>query len=195
MDKAWNFSPCYSSNGAELIIRGVRIMKITIYFGLIFMFFLAMTAFVQAGIQPDSADGYSLKTTDPGNETGFLVRTTDPEYETASLIKIIDIESKTEQPTSPGISDTSFCVVSDLVGMGSGASFSLVRDDGGLIIPVHDETTIVFQDGSSVRDALEDGQSLADFLKGKQLSVSYGPTTRSLVPQAFGPAVRIVVEG
>jgi len=60
---------------------------------------------------------------------------------------------------------------------------SLISRDGELVIHVGGGTEIIFEDGTDAIGRLEAGQTLAQLLDGRKLTVSYSITTRSIPPQ------------
>ena len=78
--------------------------------------------------------------------------------------------------------------------METGSSLSLISRDGELMIHVSDNTEIIFEDGIDARERLEEGQTLADLLGGRNLIVTYSITTRSLPPQTTPEKIVILYE-
>lgn len=60
---------------------------------------------------------------------------------------------------------------------------SMISENGELIIHIHDETEIIFEDETDVREALEEGQVLIEVLNNRRLTVTFAITTRSEPPQ------------
>lgn len=79
-------------------------------------------------------------------------------------------------------------------GAGTGSTFSMLSSDGQLIIHISDSTPIVFEDGTDARARLVDGQTLAELMDTRNLTVAYSVTTRSLPPQASPDSVTIIYE-
>jgi len=73
--------------------------------------------------------------------------------------------------------------------------FSMLSEDGELVIHINEETLIYFEDFILVRDVLEEGQTLAEVLDGRNLVVTYAVTTRSLPPQTSPISVKVMYEG
>ncbi|MCL1976510.1 MAG: hypothetical protein FWG55_00120 [Candidatus Bathyarchaeota archaeon] len=71
---------------------------------------------------------------------------------------------------------------------------SMISRDGELIIHVSEGTEIVFEDGTDARGRLVDGQTLAELLDSRNLTVSYSITTRSLPPQTTPEKIIIFYE-
>ena len=86
-----------------------------------------------------------------------------------------------------------------------GAEFSMISEDGELIIHIHDGTLVYFDYALQLSDDPEDGMSqmardflfgktLAELLDGRNLVVTYAITTRSIPPQTSPISVRILFE-
>ena len=70
----------------------------------------------------------------------------------------------------------------------------LISQDGELVIYVSDDTEIEFEDGFDARELSEEGQTLKDLLDGRNLTVFYNISTRSLPPQTTPTKVVILYE-
>ena len=64
-----------------------------------------------------------------------------------------------------------------------GAGFSMMSADGGLVIHVSDQTPVTFEDGTAARERLAEGQTLAELLDSRNLTVTYSVSTASMPPQ------------
>jgi len=78
--------------------------------------------------------------------------------------------------------------------MDTDTGLSMLSRDGELVIHVGDGTEIIFEDESDARECLEDGQTLAELLNGRNLTVSYSITTRSIPPQTTPEKIVILYE-
>jgi len=78
--------------------------------------------------------------------------------------------------------------------MDTETGLSMMSRDGELIIHVGDGTEIMFEDETDARELLEENQTLAELLDGRNLIVSYSITTRSLPPQATPEKIVILYE-
>ncbi|MDR2590303.1 MAG: hypothetical protein LBC71_04880 [Oscillospiraceae bacterium] len=168
-------------------------MKKIITIGLILLTLLAVTVLVQASTQSSNEDKSDIKTSKSEKDKKYPKNKDIKKPKSKSEENKTGNEFKSTLPELIDINEVSIFTIIESSISDDEASFSLIREDGKLIVNVYDETTIIFQDGSSVRDSLEEGQNLAEFLDGKQLAVSYTLTTRSMPPQAFGADVKIVV--
>ncbi|MDR2600647.1 MAG: hypothetical protein LBC73_10295 [Oscillospiraceae bacterium] len=168
-------------------------MKKIITIGLVLLTLLAVTVAVQASTQSSNEDKSDIKTSKSEKDKNYPKNNDSKKPKSKPEENKTGNELKTTLPELTDINEVSIFTIIESSISDDEESFSLIREDGMFIVNVYDETTIIFQDGSSVRDSLEEGQNLADFLDGKQLSVSYTLTTRSMPPQAFGPSVKIVV--
>jgi len=61
-------------------------------------------------------------------------------------------------------------------------TLSMISEDGELVIHIHEDTPIYFEDKTDVRERLE-GQTLAELLDGRKLTVTYVIVAQSLPPQ------------
>jgi len=75
-----------------------------------------------------------------------------------------------------------------------GAEFSMISEDGGLVIIISEDTSIYFEDKKPVRDALVEGQTLAELMDTRNMVVTYGKTTRSIPPQTSPISVEVLYE-
>ena len=71
---------------------------------------------------------------------------------------------------------------------------SMASRDGKLIIHVDDGAEIVFEDGTDARGRLAAGQTLAELLDGRNLTVHYSVVAQSLPPQATPGKIEILYE-
>ena len=106
-------------------------------------------------------------------------------------------------PEGPSTKTARFNVMGDVDA--GGAEFSMISEDGELVIHIHADTPVNFeyelyrsddpQDGktSEVREMLFD-QTLAEVLDGRQLVVTYAITTRSIPPQTSPISVVVLFE-
>ena len=60
---------------------------------------------------------------------------------------------------------------------------ALLSSDGELVIRIADNTPIIFEDDIDAREGLIEGETLIEFLNGRNLIVGYSVTTRSIPPQ------------
>ncbi len=72
-------------------------------------------------------------------------------------------------------------------------AFSMISEDGQLVIHINDKTPVTFEDGKSVQEALE-GKTLAELLDGRKLTVTYTIATRSMPPQTSPEKVVVLYE-
>ena len=108
-----------------------------------------------------------------------------------------------EVPEGASTKTARFAVMGDMDA--PGAEFSMLSEDGELVIHIHADTPVNFeyelyrsddpQDGktSEVREMLFD-QTLAEVLDGRQLVVTYAITTRSIPPQTSPISVVVLFE-
>ena len=75
-----------------------------------------------------------------------------------------------------------------------GDSFSMISHDGELVINIHEDTPVIFEDDTDARERLVEGQTLAELLNDRMLVITYGITTRSLPPQTSPVNVVIMYE-
>jgi len=73
----------------------------------------------------------------------------------------------------------------------SGGAFSMLNEDGNLVIHVSEGTPVFLEDGTPAREALADGQTLAELLDGRTLEITTDLVLYSMPGQAF--PLRIVV--
>ena len=73
-------------------------------------------------------------------------------------------------------------------------SFSMVSADGELVIHVSSGTPVTFEDGKDAREALAEGQTLAQLMDTRQLVVTYSVSTMSLPPQTSPTKIVILYE-
>ncbi|MCL2353356.1 MAG: copper amine oxidase N-terminal domain-containing protein [Defluviitaleaceae bacterium] len=66
-----------------------------------------------------------------------------------------------------------------------GNNHTLMSAGGNFMLVVNENTPIYLQDGQNVRKLLEEGQTVLDFLDGRILVVTYGPTSRAMIPQTI----------
>ncbi|MCL2497504.1 MAG: copper amine oxidase N-terminal domain-containing protein [Symbiobacteriaceae bacterium] len=74
------------------------------------------------------------------------------------------------------------------------SGLSLISQDGELVIHISDKTAIHFEDGLAAAELMVEGQTLAELLNGRKLTVRYTITTRSLPPQTTPSEVIIHYE-
>jgi len=72
--------------------------------------------------------------------------------------------------------------------------FSMISEDGELIIHINAETPIYFEDDVPVRETLEEDQTLAAVLDGRNMEVTYAITTRSIPPQTSPITIKVLYE-
>jgi hypothetical protein len=67
-----------------------------------------------------------------------------------------------------------------------GLENALMSESGELILRFDETTPIMLQDGQNIREIVtEQQQSILDFMDGRLLAVTYGPTSRSWPPQTI----------
>jgi len=74
------------------------------------------------------------------------------------------------------------------------ALFSMLSEDGSLIIHVSEDTVIYFEDGIIVYDLMVDGQTLEDVLDGRNMTVTYDISLRSYPGQTTPVSIMILYE-
>ena len=77
---------------------------------------------------------------------------------------------------------------------GNGDVFSMISSDGGLVIHIHEDTPVYFEDETDARERLEEGQTLAELMNNRMLVVTYAITTLSIPPQTSPSNVVIMFE-
>ena len=86
-----------------------------------------------------------------------------------------------------------------------GAEFSMISEDGNLIIHIHESTLVYFEGFVPLSDAYDAGQTqmvremlfdrtLAEVLDGRNLTVTYAITTMSIPPQTSPISVMVLFE-
>jgi len=75
-----------------------------------------------------------------------------------------------------------------------GDVFSMISGDGDLVIHINDDTPIIFESDTDARERLEEGQTLAELLEGRLLTVTYSITAQSLPPQTSPEKIVIMYE-
>ncbi|MCL2461771.1 MAG: copper amine oxidase N-terminal domain-containing protein, partial [Defluviitaleaceae bacterium] len=74
------------------------------------------------------------------------------------------------------------------------SGFSMISQDGALVINIGDDTPITFDDGLPVRGNLADGQTLSDMLNNRNLDITYTVATASLPPQTTPDSIVVMYE-
>ena len=74
------------------------------------------------------------------------------------------------------------------------ADFSMLSEDGSLIIHINEDTIIYFEDFIMVRDVLEEGQTLAEVLDSRNLVVTSVYTLDSYPQQAWPISIKVLYE-
>ena len=74
------------------------------------------------------------------------------------------------------------------------SDLSMISRDGELIIHISESTGVIFEDETDARERLEEDQTLADLLDGRNLIVTYSVTTRSMPPQTTPEKIVILYE-
>jgi len=98
-----------------------------------------------------------------------------------------------------------FNLIEDVDMDAPGAEFSMISEDGGLVIHISDNTIVEFEDyvplgdeedAGTTKDARQVlfGRTLAEVLDGRNLTVDYAITTRSIPPQTNPIKVTILFE-
>ena len=75
-----------------------------------------------------------------------------------------------------------------------GVEFSMISDDGELVIHVNEDTIVYFEDLLMVRDTMEGTQTLAEVLNDRRMTVTYAITTRSIPPQTSPISIKVWYE-
>ena len=75
-----------------------------------------------------------------------------------------------------------------------GDTFSMISQDGQLVIHINKETPIIFEDDTDARERLVEGQTLADLLNDRMLVVTYSIVATSYPPQTSPEKIVIMYE-
>ena len=75
-----------------------------------------------------------------------------------------------------------------------GSEYSMISEDGELVIHINNEVPIIFEDDIDVREAIEPYEELMAFLDGRKLVVTYSITTRSIPPQTTPEKIVVMYE-
>ena len=76
-----------------------------------------------------------------------------------------------------------------------GTEFSMISEDGELVIHISDDVPIIFEDDLDVREQIAPYyENLLEFLDGRKLVVTYSITTRSLPPQTTPDKIVVMYE-
>jgi len=97
-----------------------------------------------------------------------------------------------EVPEDASVKTSRFNLMDDAP---TGADFSMISEDGELVIHIGADTIIYFEDLKMVRDSLEEGQILAEVLDGRNMVVTYAIETRSIPPQTSPISIKVMYEG
>jgi len=92
---------------------------------------------------------------------------------------MVTVFAADETPALEGTQKTERFVLTEYQSEGV---ISMISADGELVIHIHDDTPIYFEDETDVRERLE-GQTLAELLDGRKLTVTYLIVAQSLPPQ------------
>jgi len=95
-------------------------------------------------------------------------------------------------PDGASTKSARFSVVDDFDA--PGVEFSMLSEDGELVIHISEDTIIYFEDFVVVRDVIEEGQTLAGILDGRNLVVTYSTQTLSLPPQTSPISIKVLYE-
>ena len=71
---------------------------------------------------------------------------------------------------------------------------ALLSSDGELVILIADDTPIIFEDDIDVRERLIEGETIIEFLNGRNLIVSYSITAHSIPPQTTPEKIVVLYE-
>jgi len=124
-----------------------------------------------------------------------------------ALLAFGALAAATTDPDAPDYTSTKtarFNVMEDMPTYG-GAEFSMISEDGELVIHIHADTPVYFEDYVPMSDEEEDGvtrnarevlfgRTLAEVLDNRNLTVTYAITTRSIPPQTSPLSVVILFE-
>jgi len=75
-----------------------------------------------------------------------------------------------------------------------GDRFSMISHDGELVIHINDKTPIIFEDGTDVRELLEEGQVLSEVMNDRMLIVTYSIVATSYPPQTTPEGIVVMFE-